>query len=46
MSQDLCERKPHAILEGSSHHVASPSSKLRAESAHRKQYKICIIVRV
>ena len=36
MSQDLCEREPHAILEGASHHVTSPSSKLRAKSAQRK----------
>ena len=36
MSQDQCEREPHAILEGASHHVTSPSSKLRAESAQRK----------
>ena len=36
MSQDLCEGEPHAILEGASHHVTSPSNKLRAESAQRK----------
>ena len=37
MSQeDLCEREPHSILEGATHRVTSPSSKLRAESAQRK----------